>query len=358
MSATMDLWSDFHRYKKFSLYDKLMNYFRIAGKQKPVCFVDYSQTVPLPKRHLIYEDVKLFWQNVKLTQKTFDEVLDEIIYDIITKTSNSNKKLAVWYSGGTDSTAILCSIIKNSSAKFQKEKLLIRLTKDSIEEYPLFFEKYIKKLNYEFSVLSDYFNLEYFNVDGVFGDTIFGEHYIPELIEDNYLNSDINWLELPVDKFENILFNVFKNEELASWLYLTMVPLFRKYEAETVFDAFWLQGAAMNLNQLHLMPLLLSYDAEKISKEDFQLTYDNHYHTRVFSDVRMFSYAFSYRKSSESNVFRPRLPSNKYTLEFTKDKEYFDNKKKVSSQIKMYDSTPFSALTFDFDIKKDIIYRI
>lgn len=360
MNEQLEIWSDFYRYKKFSVYDKLMNYFRLAGQQKPVCFVDYSQTVPLPKRALIYEDVKQFWQSdIAPTTKTFTETMDSIIIGIIEKVSSSNKKLAVWYSGGTDSTAILSAVLKNSSKDFQKEKLLVRLTKDSIEEYPWFYENYIHdKLNHKISSLNEYFDDGYYNIDGVFGDTVFGEHYIPELIEKGYLKSNVDWLAQPVERFEEILDSVLKNIELSNWLYSSMEPMFKKYKAQNVFDAFWLQGAAMNLNQLHWMPFTLNYDVANISPEIIRQKFQDHYETRVFSHPDMFSFAFSHRRSSESDIYRARVCSNKYSLDFSNDMDYFNNKKKVSSQIKMYHSTPYSSMLTDFSVQKDIIYRI
>jgi hypothetical protein len=339
-----------------------MNIFRMRGKQHPVCFVDYSQSVPLPKRALIYDDIKEFWEldNVPTYSNTFEETIDDIIINIINLVSSSNKKLAVWFSGGTDSTSILCAILKNSTLEFQKEKILIRLTTDSIEEYPWFFEKYINgKLEYQFSKLSDYFNDEYYNVDGVFGDTVFGEHYIPELIENKFLDESIDWLKLPVAKFADLLRNTLKDPKLTDWLYNVHCPLFKKYNAETVFDAFWLQGAAMNLNQLHWMPLALDFGIYSVTQEQFKRTFDRHYQTRVFSHPNMFRYAFNHRKSRDSNIYRPRISSNLYSLDFTKDTVYFDNKKKVSSQFKMYNRTsPVSSIFSDFTIDSTTIYRV
>jgi hypothetical protein len=358
--SELEIWSDFYKYKKFSLYDKLMNHFRVSGQQKPVCFVDYSQTVPIPKRALIYKDIKDFWStDVPKSNKTFEETLDGIINKIIDKVSNSNKKLAVWYSGGTDSLSILCSVIKNSSNSFKKEKLLVRLTKDSIEEYPWFYETYISnKLNHKFSTLDEYFHPEFYNIDGVFGDTVFGEHYIPELVESGYIKDDIDWLAEPVERFENLLYAVLKNIEMSNWLYHTMEPLFKRYNAQNIFDAFWLQGCAMNLNQLHWMPFTLSYPVGKLDSSIIKEKFEYHYETRVFSNYDMFVYSFNHRKSNESNIYRARISSNKYSLEFTKDIDYFNNKKKVSSQIKLYDSTPYSSMSETFRIEKDIIYRI
>jgi hypothetical protein len=355
------IWSDFYRYKKFSVYDKLMNHFRIAGDQKPVCFVDYSQTVLLPKRALIYEDIKNFWaqDTVPEYNKSFEETLDNIVTNIINKVTLSNKKLAVWYSGGTDSLALLSAILKNSNESFKKEKLLVRLTNDSITEYPWFYEKYINnKLNFKFSKLNDYFDNEYYNVDGVFGDTVFGEHYIPELIQKGYLSDNVDWLSQPVERFEEVLNSVLKNHDMSNWLYSSMETMFKKYKANTVFDAFWLQGAAMNLNQLHWMPFTLSYPVGKIDKETIKEKFLDHYETRVFSHPNMFLYAFNHRRSIDSNIYRARISSHKYSLDFSKDLDYYDNKIKVSSQIKMYDSTPFSSMNLDFTIDKDIIYRI
>lgn len=359
--SILPIWADFCQFNKYSLYDRLMTTFRVAGQQHPVCFVDYSQTVPLPKRNLCYRDITDFWAQsiIPQSEKTFTETIDDIAKGIIQMVSNSNRKLAIWYSGGTDSLSVLTSILKNADKNFLKEKVLVRLTKDSIEEYPLFFDRYIKNdLNYEFSKLIDYFNEDYFNIDGVFGDTVFGEHYIPELVERKYLSDNVDWLSLPVERFEDILNSVLKNTNQSNWLYKTMEPMFTKYNAKTVFDAFWLQGAAMNLNQLHWMPFSLDSNISKISRAQFEKRFQDQYDFRIFSHPDMFLYAFNHRRSSKSDIYRARLSSNLYSLDFSGDKDYFDNKKKVSSQIKMYGSTPYSKIMSDFSIEAKIIYRV
>ncbi len=359
--STLPIWADFCQFKKYSLYDQLMTTFRVAGQQHPICFVDYSQTVPIPKRNLCYVDIKGFWEqpSVPYSNKTFTETIDSIAKGIISTISNSNRKLAVWYSGGTDSVSVLTSILRNADKQFLNEKVLVRLTTDSIDEYPLFFDRYIKDtLNYEYSSLIDYFNEDYLNIDGVFGDTVFGEHYIPELIESKYLTNDIDWVSEPVEVFEDILNSVLKNKKQSSWLFKSMESLFTKYNATTVFDAFWLQGAAMNLNQLHWMPFTLDSNISSISQEKFEKRFRDQYNMRMFSHPDMFLYAFNHRRSSASDIYRARLSSNLYALDFSGDRDYFDNKKKVSSQIKMYGSTPYSKITSNFSVEAKIIYRV
>lgn len=357
----LPIWQDFYQLRSWSMYDKLMTAFRIAGNQHPVCFVDYSMTAPLPKRALVYEDVLDFWRT-PLTKSTdsFADVMDRIATDIIQRIEISKYKLAVWYSGGTDSVCLLSAILKNSSPAFQQEKLLIRMSQHSIDEYPWYYDHYIKdKLPHKMSRLVDYFEDDYINVDGVFGDTVFGEHYIPELQERGFISKDVDWLAEPPVRFYDLLRAVLKDTPQAQWMWEQFETLSEKYHARNVFDLFWLQGAAMNLNQLHWMPFMLDYAACQLPPEVWKERFYRQYDYRVFSDVRMFQYAFTHRYSDRSDIRRARIDSHLYSLDFTGDKDYFDNKPKVSSQIKLYESTPYGRLSFpDFRIEPSIIYRV
>lgn len=357
----LPIWQDFYQLPTWSMYDKLMTAFRIAGDQHPICFVDYSLTAPLPKRAHVYKDVLDFWQNpLPPCTDSFADVMGRIVTRIIRKVEESDSKLAVWYSGGTDSVCLLSAVLKNSSPAFQQEKMLIRMSQESIEEYPWYYECYIKdKLPHKMSRLVDYFEDGYYNVDGVFGDTVFGEHYIPELQERGFISKDADWLSRSPSNFHSLLLAVLKNRRQADWMWEQFERLGEKYNAENVFDLFWLQGAAMNLNQLHWMPFLLDYAACQLPPSVWKDRFYKQYDFRVFSSVDMFVYAFNHRYSDRSNIRRARIDSHLYSLDFTGDQDYFDTKPKVSSQIKLYESTPYGRLSFpDFRIEPSIIYRV
>lgn len=75
-------------------------------------------------------------------QKTFDEVSDQRAIDVKNIIEETNKDCVVYYSGGIDSTLVICSLIKNLDKK-HLEKIIIAMSSDSIIENPYFYRNFI-----------------------------------------------------------------------------------------------------------------------------------------------------------------------------------------------------------------------
>ena len=71
---------------------------------------------------------------------SFDEICDLVAQDIVNFTNQSNREVIINYSGGVDSTTVLTALLKN---QINKDKLTILLSKESIEEYPGFYQDII-----------------------------------------------------------------------------------------------------------------------------------------------------------------------------------------------------------------------
>lgn len=75
--------------------------------------------------------------------KTFDEISDQRAIDIRNIIEKTNKDCVLYYSGGIDSTLVLCSLIKNLDKKYL-EKIIIAMSSDSVVENPYFYRNYIE----------------------------------------------------------------------------------------------------------------------------------------------------------------------------------------------------------------------
>jgi hypothetical protein len=103
---------------------------------------------------------------------TFRELCDQRAVDIITQSTVRNLEITVLYSGGIDSTGVLCSLLKNN---VDLKRLRIVLTQRSIEEYPLFWDETVSKLRYQIvDVIDEGFYENSLVVSGALGDQIFG----------------------------------------------------------------------------------------------------------------------------------------------------------------------------------------
>lgn len=107
---------------------------------------------------------------------SFDEVTDLRAHDV-KKILEDDKKIAIFYSGGIDSTTCLTSLIKNLS-KDELEKISVALSPDSIIENPSFYEKFIKDklriIDSTENTYSDLFEKGYICISSDLGDAIFG----------------------------------------------------------------------------------------------------------------------------------------------------------------------------------------
>ena len=72
------------------------------------------------------------------------DLLDEHATSVIHQyDGDASKPIVVLWSGGVDSTTVICALLKNGA-----KNVKVLCSKDSIEEYPWFFENVVKKLPY------------------------------------------------------------------------------------------------------------------------------------------------------------------------------------------------------------------
>lgn len=110
-------------------------------------------------------------------KKTFAEVTDDRAKDVADIIERTGRKIAVFYSGGIDSTTCVAALIKNLTHE-QLENVYVCLSADSIIENPNFYSNFIKdkiktldSLNYMYSDLAD---AGYVSVTADIGDALFG----------------------------------------------------------------------------------------------------------------------------------------------------------------------------------------
>lgn len=76
-------------------------------------------------------------------KKTFEQLCDERGIELLKRSDELDCDIYVFWSGGIDSTLVLVSLIKNATPEQQK-RIVVLLTEESIQEYPKFFEEYIR----------------------------------------------------------------------------------------------------------------------------------------------------------------------------------------------------------------------
>ena len=204
------------------------------------------------------------------------------------------------WSGGIDSTVALISLIKTGKT----ERINVLLSSASIEEYPLFFNSFIKdKLTY--SVVEDpklLFNVKDINITGEIGDQIFGSAAILKAYDAGKLFNP--YKEYISDKF------LLKLEKQ-----LTKCPI----ELKTTFDFLWWFNFSMKYQnvQLRIYPSI-------------QLPYGKVTHFFDTTDFQLWSMNNPDKKIKDTPASY-KFTAKDYIYDFTKDADYRDNKLKIGS---------------------------
>jgi hypothetical protein len=111
--------------------------------------------------------------------KTYEQVTDERALEIKQRINEHDHKFAVMYSGGMDSTNVLCALLKNLTPE-EMRNVSVATSIHAIIESPVFFKKHIHgKLNVIDSDVVKYDHMieqGYYPITGDEGDGIFGTH--------------------------------------------------------------------------------------------------------------------------------------------------------------------------------------
>lgn len=266
----------------------------------------------------------------------FSSITDSRSLDLL-KFSQSYEKIYLFWSGGIDSTVILCSILKNWSAA-DLEKLTIVLNDHSISENNEMYLKYIDgKIKTE-------------QVDRFFsGDIKFSHDCI---YVDGNVGDSVSYLQ--IDRFDNMFpgyylkpwksnidvlikyFHEFTTEQNALETYKRIVRSLNSsgLEVETIFDFLWW----MTFNWLHekmLYNILWQYtpcffanpnmDIKKFLESNmFQWFNGNDYQDWMVGTIGT-------KERIGDSIFTNKYAFKKYIFDFNKDEQYFLYKKKEES---------------------------
>jgi len=115
--------------------------------------------------------------------KTFEDITDERAMDI-QNGIRDGKKYAVMWSGGIDSTLIMCSLIKNIGVK-QLKNVVVCTTSSAIINNPVFWNDFIldkfKIIDANLNKYDDLVELGYIPITGDTGDCLFGTTFASQL---------------------------------------------------------------------------------------------------------------------------------------------------------------------------------
>lgn len=190
-------------------------YFQLFSSN--ISVLDRTGTFEIPLKMELMDHMKMpVLQNFT---KSFSDICDDRALFLMEKAKRDNRKIAVMYSGGIDSTVILCALLKNCSEQDIKNHVVVLLTDHSILENQNFYHDYvIKKFECVSSYRFPYFlgNDDYIVISGENADQLFGSQVVAKFIA--YRTFD--YLFTPLEQAEG---------ELISWFTLKLAETHKQY---------------------------------------------------------------------------------------------------------------------------------
>jgi len=318
-------------------YGAVLRHDQLPGMQAFRGFFDiYSRiAMPVDRSEIIKTPVRmksLFpLPEMRNFTKDYEDLCNERAQTLLLQTEKNNTELYLFWSGGIDSTCVLVSLLKNAT-RAQKERIVVLLSEDSINEYPLFYREHIRgKLRRESAMLFPYLlggNKVVLTADH--NDQLFGSDVIGRLITRF-------GFEAVMRPYDRQMLSVFFEEQLQGdkLMAASYVRLFERLKdsapviLKTNFDLFWWINFTIKWQTVFMC--MLSYTARRnqakitgryvrehrlsfFNTNEFQLWSMNNLDKRIKGDWRSYKW-----------------PAKKIIYDFTKDPIYYETKTKRGS---------------------------
>ncbi len=276
-------------------------------------------------------DVSVAVKPVDNFNEDFETLMDRRSRELASKLINYDRVFVFW-SGGIDSTVILSAILKNWS-KEELKQLTVVCNKFSIEEYPNFYERFIKDNLTTVSSNLFFNNTEKYSHKNIYvasdtGDVVIGYNYItyfdqrfPGIYNKSY------------KKHTNELIEYFGKTDKAYYAYQRIKRSLDKnnIQVDTVFDFLWWIDFNWSFDQnIYYFLYMFSLLPEELdTKQFFVNNMFDWFKIPVFQQWAFSTIGTSQRIKDDILSFK--YAYKKYIYDFDKDLNYFLYKTRESS---------------------------
>jgi hypothetical protein len=250
------------------------------------------------------------------------EVLcDQMGQSLVQEALKANKQVQVLWSGGIDSTAAMVGLLKAATAAGCTDRIEALLSKESVKEYPSFYNRFVKQLRLHFvtAPVTSHLDPQKLIVTGEHGDQIFGSAKAMHYVFDGRA-FDTYHKALP-----SILLEALGTTQAVDAVLHYLQPLFDScpIKLQTVFDAFWWINFTL---KWQIVGLRLAVFRVTDVKPVFEAL--RHYFTHA--NFQKWSLA-NHDKKIQDTWESYKMPLKDYIFKFTGDADYRRNKVKLPS---------------------------
>jgi hypothetical protein len=255
--------------------NKFADYFKVFSLN--ITAIDRTNTIKFPLKTTVLPHLAL---PEYITQTlSFADICDERASFLMKKAKDTGRKLAIMYSGGIDSTTVLCSILKNCSTKDIKGNVIVLLSHHSIyENEQFYYDHVIKNFNCVSSFRFPYFlgNDKFIFLSGENADQLFGSQVVANFTE-LYPFTD---LLKSVDDNRDKLVNLFSirlngNTQSANLLFdkMKMICDSASIPIDTAYKMLWWINFTTKWQSVYVRMLPYSQNKESLKLEENYTTF-------------------------------------------------------------------------------------
>jgi len=254
--------------------------------------------------------------------RSFAEICDAVAADIVDRARAEDRPIRILWSGGIDSTLALVALLK-ALPEQEHHRLIPLLNMISIDEYPLFFRRYIlRKLPFQQCVppITTHFGKRELLVTGEHGDQLFGSDKLLPLIGNGL--SQEPWEDvLPLHLFRK--FGVTKKVDfLIDYLHPQIAAA--PQPIISTFELFWWLNFSFKWQQVSLRLPVFTF------RPDVEGVFNRTHH--FFRDPRFQQWSIrNHPDRACTRLTDYKLVAKEYIHAFTQDEEYLNNKTKEPS---------------------------
>lgn len=270
----------------------------------------------------------------------FGAICEAVATDIVARARKEDRKIRVLWSGGIDSTVALIALLK-VLPEAEHDRIVPLLNMISINEYPLFFRRYIlHKLPFRHTKppVTGFFGQRQLLITGEHGDQLFGSDKLLPLISNGLCYEPWESV-LPLHLFEK-----FGSRKKVDRLIRYLEPQIKAcpVDIRSTFDLFWWLNYSIKWQQVTLRLPVFAFD------RDTHSVYDRMHH--FFRDERFQRWSISNHPNRAcAGLMSYKQVAKDYIYAFTGDEHYLETKTKEPS---------LKNVILDRQRQGDVRYRI
>jgi hypothetical protein len=311
--------------------DNFSSFFHVFNAN--ITVFDRTNTISVPLNvkllpHLAMPEMVTF-------DKSWSDICDDRAKEVMNMALSTNRKLAVMYSGGVDSTLILCALLKNIPLDVLKKNVVVLLSDQSIRENANFYYNHVIKhfecvATYRFPYFlgnDDYLFISGENADQLFGSQLVGYFTVNRNFSDVF--KDVNELEGPLIDWMRRNFKTKTSSLAETNMSENLLNLMKKFKdtspikLDTFYKLFWWINFSTKWQSVYVRILPFANNPKGIKMEE---NYTTFYHTPEFQLWSMNNADSLIGETADTSKY----VAKEYIIDYTGDSEYF-KKPKIGS---------------------------